>query len=859
MRRRREPRRTLLLAVVAALTALVVGAVGGERAAGVGTAPTVRWQGLVGGARPRVTTGQRMIVVLRAPSLADRVAAAGGRVGDLQERAWTRTALNDQKVVIYRLGIQGVSVRPDYTFARVINGFSAVLDARAVSLLERAPDVAGVYPVRTAYPAASLVSRAFDRSDIQRRAAIGLTGFDGRGVTIALLDTGVDRTQPFVRGRIADGIDVVGGDPLALAAAKPDGTAELERHGTQMAGILVGDGGPDGLRGVAPGATVLPVRVAGWQRDAEGGWGVYARTDQIVAGLERAVDPNDDGDAHDAARVALIPLAEPYAAFAEGPAARAAAGAAALDTLVVAPAGNDGPAGPSFGSISGPGGAPAALTVGAVDQRAQTDEVRVVVRVGLQVVLDRVVPLAGSVAPGRSLSLQVTTVPRESSLPALPLQPAASSQLARFFDAKGYSRVAGRAALLPAGADPQSTVQAAARAGAEAVILYGERLPAGAFGFDESANVPVVGLPPNAARILLAAVTSGASAGVSIGAARRAANDSVDHVAPFSSGGLAFDGRVKPELVAPGVGEATSDAISDGGVSYGTVNGTSAAAAIVAGSAAILAQARPGLDATDLKSVLVENASPIPDDAVTVQGTGLVDVGAAAAAEISTEPTSLALGRAPRSGWTREQTLILHNLSTRPVRLRIEDERQTEGAAAVSLTPRPRTLTLLRGQSGKVRLRFAVASEPVGNAAAQGTIVVQPVGGMPLRVPWAIAFGRTPRNLIGIERLSKRVFSPSDSGPALLFVRTGRILAGGTGQQIVPLARLDIELWTSEGRDMGLLARVRDVLPGRYAFGLTGRDPFGHLLARGEYELRLAAYPTLPGRVTRRTIRFTIK
>src|SRR3982751_140766 len=101
-RRRREPRRTLLLGVVA---------VGGERAAGVGPAPTVRWQGLVGGARPRVTTGQRMIVVLRAPSLADRVAAAGGRVGDLQERAWTRTALNDQKVVIYRLGIQGVSVR----------------------------------------------------------------------------------------------------------------------------------------------------------------------------------------------------------------------------------------------------------------------------------------------------------------------------------------------------------------------------------------------------------------------------------------------------------------------------------------------------------------------------------------------------------------------------------------------------------------------------------------------------------------------------------------------------------------------------------------------------------------------------
>ena len=37
-----------------------------------------------------------------------------------------------------------------------------------------------------------------------------------------------------------------------------------------MAGLLVGAGGPGGLAGVAPGATVLPIRVAGWQPDALG-------------------------------------------------------------------------------------------------------------------------------------------------------------------------------------------------------------------------------------------------------------------------------------------------------------------------------------------------------------------------------------------------------------------------------------------------------------------------------------------------------------------------------------------------------------------------------------------------------------
>ena len=60
--------------------------------------------------------------------------------------------------------------------------------------------------------------------------------------------------------------------------------------------------GPAGIRGVAPGATILPIRVAGWQPNAEGGFAVYSRTDQLLAGLELAVDPDADGDVLDAAR-----------------------------------------------------------------------------------------------------------------------------------------------------------------------------------------------------------------------------------------------------------------------------------------------------------------------------------------------------------------------------------------------------------------------------------------------------------------------------------------------------------------------------------------------------------------------------
>ena len=54
---------------------------------------------------------------------------------------------------------------------------------------------------------------------------------------------------------------------------------------------------------------------------------------------------------------------------------------------------------------------------------------------------------------------------------------------------------------------------------------------------------------------------------------------------------------------------------------------------------------------------------------------------------------------------------------------------------------------------------------------------------------------------------------------------------------------LELELWTADGRRLGVLARLRDVLPGRYAYGLTGRGPSGRLLAEGSYVLRLRAHP----------------
>ena len=816
------------------------------------------WLGLAGAQRPRVAVGQRVIVLLKAPALADRVGLAGGLATSEEERRWTNTALSAQKLLIARLRIQGVVVQPEFSYTRTINGFSAAFDARGIALLERAPEVAGVYPVRAAYPA-SLTSRLLSASEFGQRPDIGLSDKDGRGVTIALLDTGVDRAQPFLRGRVAErGIDIVGGDADALAAAQPDEPAELERHGTEIAGLLVGSGGPGALAGVAPGATVLPIRVAGWQRDASARWAIYARTDQILAGLDRAVDPNADGDAHDAARVALVAVAEPFAAFADGPIARAATGATKLDTLVVAPAGNDGPAGPGYGSIAGPGGAPDALTVGAVDVRPRFGHIHIVLRVGLHVELDAMRPLAGAVRPDKPIDA-VIGAPRAHTTAPVGYQGAVP--LLDFFDERGMSLVAGRAAVLPAGPDPDATVANAARAGAVAVLFYGADLPAGGIGLDESGPIPTVSIPADIAEKLLERVRKGVATSVSLGDVEPAANAGEGRVTRFSSTGLAFDGRVKPELVAPGVALETAEpgANSDGSPRYGTVNGTSVAAALVAGSAALLAQARPYLDAAALKSLLVGAARPLPNDDVTAQGAGLLDVGGAAATEIAATPASLSFGRASDRRWHSQIKVILRNVSSRPLSLALDVQVVREGGAAVQFKLRPNHVTLAAGQSVRVRVRARVTSKPEGDAPSEGVVVVTPLAGRQVRIPWTILFGRRQPAALASVRLSTRSFAPNDSAPALLSFVAGSVAHSADRPEVLPLSRLDLELWSPTGGHIGLLARLRDVLPGRYSFGVTGRDPAGEVLPSGPYQLRLVAYATAGGPPTVRTVGFTIK
>ncbi|MFD7444142.1 type VII secretion-associated serine protease mycosin [Streptomyces sp. NPDC059909] len=81
----------------------------------------------------------------------------------------------------------------------------------------------------------------------------------GKGVTVAVIDTGVDKNNPDLLGQILDGKD--------FAPDKPgDEHTDYMGHGTGVAGLIAGTGngsGGDGAVGLAPGAKVLPIRLPG--------------------------------------------------------------------------------------------------------------------------------------------------------------------------------------------------------------------------------------------------------------------------------------------------------------------------------------------------------------------------------------------------------------------------------------------------------------------------------------------------------------------------------------------------------------------------------------------------------------------
>ncbi|MFE7354913.1 type VII secretion-associated serine protease mycosin [Streptomyces sp. NPDC057543] len=113
----------------------------------------------------------------------------------------------------------------------------------------------------------------------------------GRGITVAVVDTGVDGSLPDLAGQVLPGKDMIG-----FGAGRGD--RSWARHGTAMAGIIAGHGhgagGGDGVLGIAPEAKILPVRVILEASDPARAKARESRGTALADGIRWAADHGAD-------------------------------------------------------------------------------------------------------------------------------------------------------------------------------------------------------------------------------------------------------------------------------------------------------------------------------------------------------------------------------------------------------------------------------------------------------------------------------------------------------------------------------------------------------------------------------------
>ncbi|MDO5066373.1 MAG: S8 family serine peptidase, partial [Propionibacteriaceae bacterium] len=521
-----------------------------------------------------------------------------------------------------------------------INAIRVEIDAEKLATIEALEDVKAVREI----PVHERVNIAGDLL-IEAPAvwdAAGGTGYTGEGVKVAVLDSGIDYTHATFGGagtteafeaatktrpadfgpRVKGGIDLVGDDYTGRNVPVPDDNpidCIQNGHGTHVAGTIAGAGvtregktyegayGKETLNqdfkigpGVAPKAELYAVKV----------FGCKGSTDMVTEAIDWAVKNDMD--------VINMSLGSGFGRANESDSV-AAANAVAAGVVVAASAGNSGPAPYLTGS---PAAASGVISVSAVDA-VKTLPGATIQAEGAN--------LSGINANGGPLPLDAT----------IHVLKDADGKIALGCKEEDYQGIPAGSIVVTRRGSCARVARAVhgQKAGAAAVLMVNSQAVLPPFegaitenpdnGEKYTVTIPFLGVGSGDGEALLKLDGKAARVGTS-----ELPNATYRNYAGFtSSGPRSGDSALRPSLSAPGVSTLSSEV--GGGTEGSRKSGTSMAAPVVAGVAALARQAHPNWSAEELSSALLTTADPAGvNDYRPSRGGALVNAPRAVAASV---------------------------------------------------------------------------------------------------------------------------------------------------------------------------------------------------------------------------------
>jgi minor extracellular serine protease Vpr len=505
-------------------------------------------------------------------------------------------------------------------FDTVFNGMAVNIDDRAAAQLRGLAGVRQVYPDQKHKLYLDHVVKVHHISDAWQSLPNGMAAA-GAGIKIGMLDTGIDINHPGFKGFttpvpkgfpiVSSSAETVNTNNKVIVSRDYSGSGGLDAvvgHGTgtsMVAAGLTNDPSVPGispLTGAAPGAWLGNYRVLDDSGSGSTSWFLAALNDAVADGMNVI---NYSAGAPDTSSGAEA-----------GPESRAIDAAVAAGVIVVIAAGNTGP---EPGTVSDPGVAPNALTVGANENERFFD---------FAVTVSSVAPYQALVPPSEQGI--VTTPVNGPVIDATALD-------GNGFGCAGFpaNSLTGQIALIQRGSPDASActfdtkLTSAQKAGAVGAIVYDNKAETGLVSMAITATLPATFLSQASGQDLKTRIAASPGLTATIDFTGFVPfTTSSDQLSTFSSAGPSPSAGLKPELLATGDNVITAYTTQDPnnpGPAYQLASGTSLSTPVVTGSMAVLMGARPGLTAAQYRSLLVNSTGPLADsngNLVTPQAVG---------------------------------------------------------------------------------------------------------------------------------------------------------------------------------------------------------------------------------------------